>query len=127
MLDQYDCTATLPASDIERAKAWYRDKLGFTPAEEFPDGSANYKSGSSKFFLYPTQYAGTAQNTALGWDVDDLEKVVEDLRGRGVVFEEYDFPGLKTVNGIAELEGVERAAWFKDSEGNILSVGQRTS
>ncbi len=126
MLDQYDVAATLPASDIERAKAWYRDKLGFTPAEELPDGSAYYKSGSSQFFLYPTQFAGTAQNTALGWDVDDIEKVVEELRGGGVVFEEYDFPELKTVNGIADIAG-ERAAWFKDSEGNILSIGQRTT
>ena len=75
-------------------------------------------------FLVP---AGTAQNTVIGWEVDDIDKVVEDLRGRGVTFEEYDFPGLKTVNGIAELEGIERAAWFKDSEGNILSIGQRTS
>jgi catechol 2,3-dioxygenase-like lactoylglutathione lyase family enzyme len=123
MLDQYDCAATLAASDIDRAKAWYRDKLGFTPSEELPDGSAYYKSGASQFFLYPTQYAGTAQNTVLGWDVDDIDKVAEDLRGRGVVFEEYDFPGLKTENGIADIEG-ERAAWFKDSEGNILAIIQ---
>jgi len=127
MLDQYDVSPTLPASDIERAKAWYRDKLGFSPEEELPDGSAYYKSGSTRFFLYPTQFAGTAQNTAVGWDVDDLDKVVDELRSRGVVFEEYDFPGLKTENGIAVLEGVERAAWFKDSEGNILSVVQRSS
>ena len=126
MLDQYDCSATIAAGDIDRAKAWYRDKLGLTPVEELPDGSCYFKSGSSRFYLYPTQYAGTAQNTVLGWEVDDLEKVVEDLRGGGVEFEEYDFPGLKTVNGIAELEGVERAAWFKDSEGNILAVSQRT-
>jgi catechol 2,3-dioxygenase-like lactoylglutathione lyase family enzyme len=127
MLDQYDVSATLPASDIQRAKDWYREKLGFTPEEELPDGSAYYRSGSSRFYLYPTQFAGTAQNTAVGWEVDDIEKVVEELRGRGVVLEEYDFPGLKTVDGIAELEGIERAAWFKDSEGNILSIGQRTS
>jgi catechol 2,3-dioxygenase-like lactoylglutathione lyase family enzyme len=125
MLDQYDVEATVPASDIERAKAWYRDKLGFTPADELPDGSAHYRSGSSQFFLYPTQFAGTAQNTALGWNVDDIEKVVEELRGNGVVFEEYDYPELKTVNGIADISG-ERAAWFKDSEGNIVSIGQRT-
>jgi catechol 2,3-dioxygenase-like lactoylglutathione lyase family enzyme len=127
MLDQYDVEATVPAADIERAKAWYQEKLGFSPEETYPDGSARYRSGSSRFFLYPTQFAGTAQNTAVGWEVDDVEKVVEELRGRGVVFEEYDFPGLKTVNGIAEISGVERAAWFKDSEGNILSVGQRAS
>ena len=127
MLDQYNAEATLAASDIQRAKDWYRDKLGFTPEEELPDGSCFYRSGSTRFFLYPTQFAGTAQNTVLGWDVDDIDKVVEELRGRGVLFEEYDFPGLKTENGIATLEGIERAAWFKDSEGNILSIGQRVS
>jgi catechol 2,3-dioxygenase-like lactoylglutathione lyase family enzyme len=127
MLDQYNLEPTLPASDIDRAKAWYRDKLGFTPEEELPDGSAYYRSGSSRFYLYATQFAGTAQNTAAGWIVDDLDKEMEELRGRGVVFEEYDFPGLKTVNGVAEIEGIERSAWFKDSEGNILSLGQRIS
>ena len=125
MLDQYDVAATLPAADIDRARAWYEEKLGLKPFEESPAG-LRYRSGSTEFFLYPTQFAGTAQNTLAGWNVDDLEAVVAGLRERGVVFEEYDFPGLKTVNGIAELDG-ERAAWFKDSEGNTLSVGQFTS
>src|SRR5438093_4119909 len=105
MLEQYDIAATLPAADIDRAKAWYQEKLGFSPKETLPDGSAYYRSGSSEFFLYPTQFAGTAQNTVAAWTVDDLEKVMEELRGRGVAFEEYDVPGLKTVNGIAEIEG----------------------
>src|SRR5438552_665793 len=92
MLDRYNLAATLPASDIDRARQWYEDKLGLKPFEESPAG-LRYRSGSSEFFLYPTQYAGTAQNTAAGWDVDDLEAVVAALRERGVVFEEYDFPG----------------------------------
>jgi hypothetical protein len=62
----------------------------------------------------------------LGWDVDDVEAAVAELRGRGVVFEEYDLPGFKTVDGIAEIAG-EKGAWFKDSEGNLLAIGQRTS
>jgi catechol 2,3-dioxygenase-like lactoylglutathione lyase family enzyme len=125
MLDTYDIGPTLPASDMARAKAWYEEKLGLTPYNESPAGMS-YRTGNTRFDVYPTQYAGTAQNTAAGWIVDDVEKVVEELRGRGVVFEEYDFPGLKTVNGVAEIEG-ERAAWFKDSEGNILAVSQMTS
>ncbi len=124
MLDQFNIGVTLPAADFERAKAWYRDKLGFTPVKEWPAG-ARYRSGSSFFDIYPTSQAGTAKNTAAGWDVEDLEATVEGLRSRGVVFEEYDFPGLKTVNGIADIDG-ERAAWFTDSEGNILSISQLT-
>jgi catechol 2,3-dioxygenase-like lactoylglutathione lyase family enzyme len=127
MLDQFDCVATIAAGDIQRAKDWYRDKLGLTPSEDLPDGSAYYKSGNTQFYLFATSFAGTAQNTVMAWEVDDIEKMVEELRGRGVVFEEYDFPGLKTENGIATLEGVERGAWFKDSEGNILSLGERVS
>jgi hypothetical protein len=76
------------------------------------------------FQLYPTGSAGTAQHTLGGWVVDDLEATVADLRERGVEFEEYDLPSLKTVDGIAQLGDVERAAWFRDSEGNILAVSQ---
>ncbi|HXJ64903.1 MAG TPA: VOC family protein [Actinomycetota bacterium] len=124
MLGEHGIGVTLPASDLERARRWYEEKLGLTPAKEWPMG-LRYRSGSSFFDLYPTQHAGTAKNTAAGWDVDDLEGVVAELRERGVVFEEYDFPGLRTVNGIAEMDG-ERAAWFVDSEGNILSISQLT-
>jgi catechol 2,3-dioxygenase-like lactoylglutathione lyase family enzyme len=124
MLNEFDIGVTLPAADLERAKAWYAEKLGFTPEREWPAG-ARYRSGSSFFDIYPTSQAGTAKNTAAGWNVDDVDATVEELRSRGVVFEEYDFPGLKTVNGIADLDG-ERAAWFVDSEGNILSISQLT-
>jgi hypothetical protein len=73
--------------------------------------------------MYTTQFAGSAKNTVMGWLTDDIERDVRELKNHGVAFEEYDFPGLKTVNGIANLPG-ERAAWFKDTEGNILSIGQ---
>jgi catechol 2,3-dioxygenase-like lactoylglutathione lyase family enzyme len=116
---------TLPTADIERAKRFYEEKLGLTPIAEDP-GGVHYRSGSSYFDLYPTQAAGIAQHTLAAWLVDDLEEVMGELRSRGVVFEEYDTPGLKTVNGVAEFE-TERAAWFKDSEGNILAVAQLTS
>jgi catechol 2,3-dioxygenase-like lactoylglutathione lyase family enzyme len=115
--------ATLPASDLERAKRWYADVLGLTPLVE-TDQWLTYRCGDSVLQLYPTGSAGTAQHTLGGWVVDDLEATVADLRGRGVVFEEYDFPGLRTVDGIAQLGDVERAAWFKDSEGNILAISQ---
>jgi catechol 2,3-dioxygenase-like lactoylglutathione lyase family enzyme len=124
MLGDYDIGVTLPASDLNRARAWYEEKLGFTPVHEWPAG-LRYRSGSSFFDLYPTQFAGTAKNTAAGWAVDDVDRVVAELRERGLEFQEYDLPGLKTVNGVADIDG-ERAAWFVDSEGNILSISQLT-
>ncbi len=123
MLDQFDIAATLPASDIDRAKRWYQEKLGLTPEREEPEG-VEYRCGSTKFSIYPSQFAGTAQNTAAAWEVDDIDKCVEALRANGVTLEEYDLPGLKTETGIAEMGGI-RGAWFKDSEGNILAVAER--
>ena len=117
--------ATLPVSDHERAKAFYGETLGFELEEDTPGGTM-YKVGSSHVFVYPSQFAGTNQATAATFLVDDLESAVAELKGKGVTFEEYDFPGLKTVDGIAELEG-ERGAWFKDPDGNILAVATRTS
>ena len=88
------------------------------------DENLVYRCGNgTSFLLYQTDNAGTAKNTQLSWETDNLEREVEELRGRGVVFEEYDFPGLKTENGIA-TSTAGRAAWFTDTEGNILSLFQ---
>ncbi len=122
MLDRFDIVPMLPARDLERAKRFYEEKLGLAPESEDP-GAAHYRSGSTSFDLYPTQNAGTAQHTLAAWMVEDIRGTVGELRGRGIEFEEYDFPGLKTEDGIADL-GFELAAWFRDSEGNILSLGQ---
>jgi catechol 2,3-dioxygenase-like lactoylglutathione lyase family enzyme len=122
MLERSEFVVTLPAQDIERAKAWYREKLGLEPVEEH-EGAVIYRAGPGTFQIYPTQLAGTAQHTLGCWYVNDLEATVGELRDRGVQFEEYDFPGLRTENGIAEL-GFERSAWFKDSEGNIVAIAQ---
>ncbi|MDQ3210632.1 MAG: hypothetical protein M3Q20_05540 [Actinomycetota bacterium] len=86
-----------------------------------------YEAGGGTWILvYPSQFAGTAQSTSMTFEVADLEPAIDELAGRGVTFEQYDFPGLKTdERGIAEIEG-ERGAWFKDPDGNILAVGQRT-
>jgi catechol 2,3-dioxygenase-like lactoylglutathione lyase family enzyme len=117
--------ATLPAKDLERAKSFYADKLGLKPTEEGPEG-ITYRLGNSAFTLFESTGAPSGDHTQLGIEVDDLEAAVEELRGRGLVFEEYDLPGFKTVNGIAEIEG-ERGAWFKDSEGNLLAISVMTS
>ena len=116
--------ATLPASDFERAKAWYAGTLGLTPVQE-DQGGAWYEIEGTRFLLYPSQFAGTNKATSAGFTVDDVEETVAELRERGLTFEEYELPGLKTENGVATLEterGTTKAAWFKDSEGNILSV-----
>ncbi|HEV3471698.1 MAG TPA: VOC family protein [Actinomycetota bacterium] len=125
MLDRSDVLATIPAQDLARARSYYSEKLRLDPVEESPEG-LRYRCGNGVFLLFESSGAASGNHTQLGWDVEDVEAAVEELRSRGVVFEEYDFPDLKTVNGIAEIGG-EKGAWFKDTEGNLLSIGQRIS
>jgi len=123
MLSQLEAAAVLPARDLQRAKSFYKDKLGLEPAEE-REGELRYRTpAGTAVLMYETENAGTAKNTALLWMTPDVQAEVDRLRQAGVVFEEYDLPGLKTENGIASSDQ-ERAAWFKDSEGNILCVAQ---
>ena len=124
MLESAVTYAVLPASDLQRAVGWYRDKLEWEP-ESNEEGAVRYRTGTdSKILVYETSNAGTAQNTQLCWLIDDLEPTMDAMRGRGVVFEEYDFPGLKTENGIA-TDSSGRSAWFRDSEGNYLCLTQQ--
>jgi catechol 2,3-dioxygenase-like lactoylglutathione lyase family enzyme len=114
----------LAVDDIDRASAFYRDKLGceVTRLEEDPSGGVVVQIGDSRLFLYKTSFP-RGENTVASLIVEDVESTVRELRERGVTFEEYDLPGLKTENGIATYgEAGMKAAWFKDSEGNTLSV-----
>ena len=113
-------STTLPAEDLKRARAFYEEKLGLETElrADMPEGLFVHAGKGSLIVLYQRGRA-TAENTALTFEVEDLEATVSDLRDHGVKLEEYDFPGLKTVDGIATREA-DRAAWFKDSEGNIL-------
>ena len=123
MLESCVTYSVLPAADLQRAVGWYRDKLEFEP-EASDEGSVRYGTGTdAKILVYETSNAGSAQNTQLCWMVDDLVATMSALRGRGVVFEDYDLPGLKTENGIA-TDGNGQSAWFTDSEGNILCLTQ---
>jgi catechol 2,3-dioxygenase-like lactoylglutathione lyase family enzyme len=116
-------SAGLPASDIERARAFYEGTLGLPLAQE-SEGALTFSSGNgTMLFVYPSQFAGTNQATAAGWQVDDIEAAMKELRSKGVTFEEYDLPGLRTVDGIATL-GPAKSSWFKDTEGNILALIQ---
>lgn len=120
MLAERTVTAMIPAKDFARAKAWYADKLGLTPAEEYPDNQgATYRLGGTPAFLYPTPLAGTAQHTLLSFSSPELAADMKALRAKGVVFLDCDMPGLKTEDGIASF-GPVKNAWAKDSEGNIL-------
>jgi catechol 2,3-dioxygenase-like lactoylglutathione lyase family enzyme len=122
MLESAPARATIAVTDVERAKKFYGETLGLQALDERPDG-VRYASGDGWFLVYPSQFAGTNQSTAMTFEVDDLEATMRDLRDRGVTFEEYDLPGLKTVNGIVESES-ERGAWFKDPDGNIVALGE---
>ena len=113
----------IPAKDIQTTRRFYEDVLGLSVHRESPAG-ISYACGDGFVELYPTQFAGTAKHTIGGWAVDDVRATMAELRERGVTFEEYDFPGLKTVDGVAEFDG-EQAAWFKDPEGNILGIARR--
>jgi predicted enzyme related to lactoylglutathione lyase len=123
MLSNCPVQTTIPYLDYDRARQFYEDVLGFNPSQEDAAGVAYECGNGTSFVLYPSQFAGTAQNTAMGFMTNDLEAEVAELQARGIVFEEYDFPDLKTVNGIARFPG-GRVAWFKDTEGNILGVTQ---
>lgn len=111
---------TIPASDLERAKRFYSETLGLEVARETPGGFW-VRSGGREFLVFPSGGAGSSRSTVMGFAVDDIEREVADLRERGVTFEEYDTPNLKTENGIATT-GPIRAAWFRDSEANIIGV-----
>jgi catechol 2,3-dioxygenase-like lactoylglutathione lyase family enzyme len=123
-LKDTDMAAVLPAADIDRARRFYEETLGFEPESAAPAGII-YRSGTGRFTVYPTEFAGTSKHTQAGWLVGDIRATVAELRERGVTFEEYDVPGLRTEDGVADL-GTELAAWFKDSEGNILGLFQLT-
>src|SRR5215211_2150419 len=108
MLEKATVAARLPAQDLERARRFYSEKLGLEPAEE-RRGGLLYRCGGIEFGLFQSAGEPSGAHTQMGWEVDDIEAVVEELRSRGVVFEEYDLPGLTTVDGIAEVEGTTRA------------------
>jgi catechol 2,3-dioxygenase-like lactoylglutathione lyase family enzyme len=125
MLDGATVHTTLPVLDMERASRFYEEKVGARRAESMTGGSFFYV-GDTYFTLYPTPNAQRGGHTQMGIRVADARAAVEELRGRGVQFEEYDLPGLRTNDGIAEMESVT-AAWFKDTEGNTIGVVQFTS
>ncbi|MEO6743428.1 MAG: VOC family protein [Caldimonas sp.] len=123
MLQTSPLYAYIPAKDLERARRFYEGKLGFKPTLENNGGVTYACAGGTACFLYPTPNAGTSQASQAFWSVDDVEREVADLKARGVVFEDYDMPGDKSPGGVITAGGA-KAAWFKDSEGNIMAIIQ---
>lgn len=130
VLRESQVAARIPARDLARARRFYTEMLGLEPSEERPGGLL-YRCGSGEFALFESSGVSSGAFTQMAWQVEDIEAAVETLRERGVVFERYEVPGLTTVDGIAEVEGNypskgtgERAAWFRDSEGNLLAIGE---
>jgi predicted enzyme related to lactoylglutathione lyase len=125
MLSDYPIVAALPASDIGRARKFYEETLGLKPDPGAGDEEAVFPcADGTALFVYRSSFAGTNQATAAAWRVPDLRSVVDQLRSKGVTFHEYDLPGLKTENGIAVQADGTQAAWFSDTEGNILALDQ---
>lgn len=123
MIAEHKVTVMLPAKDTARAQRWYEEKLGLRPDSKEDYGATYTLKGGTPMFLYESQFAGTAQHTLLTFDSDDLATDMQELRGKGVVFEDYDLPDIKTTDGVADF-GPVKNAWFKDSEGNIIGLVQ---
>ena len=123
MLSTAPLRAYIPVSNLQRARKFYEETLGLKPGEQY-GGGVIYRCGETEAFLYQTPNAGTSKASQAFWQVADVEAEVAELKARGVVFEEYDMPGIKMQNSIATGGGA-KTAWFKDTEGNIMAVSQR--
>ena len=131
MLEHGHAATRLPAQDLERARRFYAEKLGLAPADGRPGGLL-YRCAGGEFVVFASAGSSPGTFTQMAWEVDDIEATVAELKARGVVFEDVDLPGLRTVDAIADIEGNypskgatgERGAWFHDSEGNLLGIGQ---
>ena len=122
MLGSKEAAATLPVKDLERARDFYENTLGLTPAMETP-GAVLYRSGNSMVLVYPSEYAGTNKATAASWAVgDEFDSIVTALKEKGVAFEHYDDLPETTREGDVHLMGDFKAVWFKDPDGNILNL-----
>ena len=121
MLSDSAVTTMLPVKDMARARAFYEGCLGLKPGGLRPDGKFVYVVGGATLALFPKDEGTKADHTAISFRVPDIAAAIAGLKRSGVVFEDYDFPGLKTVNHVCVL-GAEKAAWFKDPEGNYLCI-----
>jgi catechol 2,3-dioxygenase-like lactoylglutathione lyase family enzyme len=125
MLSQARVHATLPAQDLQRARAFYESVLGLAPASVAPGGVFYEAADGARFLLFPSSGRASGGHTQLGFTVNDIEAEVGALRAKGVTFESYDMPQFDAATSIATFPGT-RSAWFKDTEGNLLGIAQMT-
>jgi catechol 2,3-dioxygenase-like lactoylglutathione lyase family enzyme len=121
MLGKADATPMIAVRDLDRARKFYEDTLGLKAKEEWGEG-VTLKSGDTKIELYRSEFAGTNKATSLTFDVDDIEKEARELKEKGIFFEQYDLPGLQRQGDLYVGEGGFKTTWFKDPDGNILSL-----
>ena len=124
MLSDARVGAALSCQDFERAKGWWKEKTGLSPSKEDPEGAYFACGEGTEFFLFPSSGKASGDHTQIAFDVTDVLAEVAELKKAGVTFEEYDFPGFKTVDGINESDDGTKGAWFKDSEGNLIAIFQ---
>jgi len=127
MLKDFDSIATIAVKDTATAKQFYEDILGLVPFASGQHEVLTYKTGNSKLLVYRSQYAGTNQATVCNWAVDDVVAEVKGLEAKGVKFERYDIPGVTHEGGVHVFGGDFKTAWFKDPDGNILSIVKRSA
>lgn len=132
-LDSAHAVTKLPCQDLDRARRFYRDRLGLEAVEEREGGGLRYVCGTTEFHLFPSSGSASGTSTQIGFEVDDLDQAVAELRARGLRFERFDIPGFEADGDIVIVPGNypskgrgERGAFFRDSEGNLLAVGQAT-
>ena len=123
-LKEHPMFPTLPASDLDRVRAFYSEKLGLMPSRVLPGGDLEYECNGTRFYVTMSVGESPGEFTQASWVVEDVDAEVAGLRSRAVTFEEYDLPEMKTVDGIAAIPQLGRAAYFKDSEGNLLGMIQ---
>ena len=123
MIGKANATPMIAVKNLDQAKSFYQDTLGLRVDNEWGEEGVTLKSGDTLVNVYRSEFAGTNKATALNFDVDDLEKEVSELKEKGIFFEHYDLPGLKQEGDIYTAEGM-KTAWFKDPDGNILSLIQ---
>ena len=121
MLGKADATPMIAVKDLDRARKFYEDTLGLEAKVEMGGEVLTMKSGDTVINVYRSEFAGTNKATALTFDVDDIDKEVRELKDKGVFFEQYDMPGLEKQGDLYVAEGM-KTTWFKDPDGNILSL-----
>jgi catechol 2,3-dioxygenase-like lactoylglutathione lyase family enzyme len=122
-LAKNDAAAMLAVKDLDRARRFYEDVLGLEKVDEESGEVVTYRSGASTINVYRSEFAGTNKATAVTWEVDNIEDAIRDLKSKGVAFEHYQMPGLRQEGDLYVAEnGDMRTAWFKDPDGNILSL-----